>query len=233
MFKKRLLLAYILCSLFIVISCDNNKTQYLDGEYFNYSEADNYGFASAKVTINDNKIVNVQLTEYNERGQPKDMSTYPYQPTIRGFEVMAQRFVEKNTADVDIYTGSTHSSKKYIDAVNKCLLLATANGEEKLNAQYFDGTFLGTSPINDEHYGLAWVSIENDKIIDISIEEVVYLNFVNWEVGEYKELAELREQFQNIVINAGHLNVDFNASPNVDLWQQASQNALDRASINK
>jgi uncharacterized protein with FMN-binding domain len=148
------------------------STKYNDGTYIGYSDAtpESRGFAYAEVTIKDDKITEVKLYEVNEYGKLKDYSTYPFKEAKTANEEMAKRFVEKNSADVDDYTGVTNSSKKYKEAVLRALEKAS---KEKDGKKYFDGTFLATSDQSAENgYALAYVTIKDDKITNVVLQEV-------------------------------------------------------------
>ncbi len=221
-----------LLSLFLLTACSSGP-QYQDGTYSAYSEADDYGYARAEVTISNNEITEVRLEEFTGKGEPLDFSTYPYQPTVEGVQVMKERFIEANSADVDTYSGSTHSSQKYIDAVEKALQLALEDPEEIEN-DYWDGTFLGTAK-NENIRAVAWVSIKDDRIIDVFFNEVDLETgqFFDWENREYEKLPEARREMQERIVLEGTLDVDTfsGATESSELWLQAAETAREKARI--
>ena len=95
--------------------------RYFDGTFFGRSAADDHGYGTALVTIKDDKIVAVTLGEVQENGEWKDYSTYPWEPVVTGKPKMEEAFVAANGVDVDIITGATHSSEKWIAAVTNAL----------------------------------------------------------------------------------------------------------------
>lgn len=97
---------------------------YFDGTFLGVSKADDHGFGVAWVTLSGGKIVKVELDEVTEKNQFKDWANYPYDKAKQAKVEMAKRFVEKNSADVDVFTGATSSSKKWKEAVANALNLA-------------------------------------------------------------------------------------------------------------
>src|SRR5690606_8252031 len=95
-----------------------------DGTFFGRSAADDHGYDTALVTIKDDRIVAGTLGEVQADGTWKDFSTYPWEPTDKGKEQMEQAFVAANGVEVDLITGSTSSSKKWIQAVTNALKAA-------------------------------------------------------------------------------------------------------------
>ncbi|KRQ86728.1 FMN-binding domain protein [Caloramator mitchellensis] len=154
----------------------NNTTttsaKYNDGTYTAYSDAtpESKGYAYAEVTIKEDKITEVKLYEVNELGKLKDYANYPMKEAKTANEEMAKRFVEKNSADVDTFTGVTNSSEKYKQAVARALEMAS---KEKDAKKYLNGTFLASSDQNAKQgYALAYVTIQDDKITKVVLQEV-------------------------------------------------------------
>ncbi len=219
--------------LFLFAACSPGP-QYKEGTFSAYSEADDYGYARTRVEISDNEIVDVELEEFTGKGEVLDFSTYPYQPTVEGVKVMRERFIEADSAEVDTYTGSTHSSEKYKDAVEKALQKAKEDPEEEIATEHWDGTFMGTAE-QENIRALAWVSIKDDRIIDVFFDEVDLETgeFFDWEDREHDILPEARREMQERIVMAGSLQVEkfSGATQSSALWLEAAAGALEKARI--
>lgn len=123
------------------------------------------------VSLKDGKIVDVAIKEFDGLGVEKLYNVYGLIfPLIQEMhKEMAKRFVEKNTWEVDVFTGATSSSKKIMEAVKFALERARS---EPAKAKYFNGTFMGMSDPTNYGWGLAWVTVENDKIVNVILDEV-------------------------------------------------------------
>lgn len=165
---------------------------YKDGISVGISDADDHGYGIATVNIKDDKIVSVVLSEVTEKGVAKDYNTYPWKPTKEAKDQLAKEFVAKNSAQVDIVAKVTHSSHKWIQAVERALSKARLTPESK--NKYFDGTFLGKSAAGDHGYAVVWVTIKNDKITAVKLEEVTQKGeFKDWENYSYKIAVDARD----------------------------------------
>lgn len=102
------------------------KTMYFDGTFFGRSRADDQGYGVAWVTIKGDRITAVKLEEVTRDNAFKNWQEYPYPVVAEARAGMEKRFVDKNGPDVDVYTGATVSSKKWIEAVANALLNAKA-----------------------------------------------------------------------------------------------------------
>lgn len=90
-----------------------DNTQYNDGVYYNQS----YGYHSdilVKVTIKNQRIEEVLIVSHEE---PKILADVV-------FNQLPAKMVKYNTANVDIVSGATYTSKSLIEAVDKALLEA-------------------------------------------------------------------------------------------------------------
>ncbi len=228
----RIIIPFLLI-LFLVSACSSDP-QYRDGTFSAYSEADDYGYARVEVTISGSQITDIKIEEFTGKGEPLDFSTYPYQPTVEGVQVMKERFLEENSAEVDTFTGSTHSSRKYIDAVEKALKMATEEPEEPIETDYWNGTFMGTAQ-NENIRVVAWVSIKNDRIIDVFFDEVNLETdeFFDWENRDYDLLPEARQEMQERIVMEGSIDVDTfsGATQSSELWLKAAEDAKGKARI--
>lgn len=109
--------------------------KFYEGTFQGESKRTDYGYAVALVTIKDEKMNNVELKEINTEGEFKDFSNYDYEPTVQANEEMAERFVEANSTDVDLFTGSTQSSIRYKEAVENALRHARKKPEQDVEDQ--------------------------------------------------------------------------------------------------
>ncbi|WP_158005818.1 FMN-binding protein [Fervidobacterium thailandense] len=156
--------------LAVILTVSATTRVYKDGTFSGFSQGDRYGYVKVEVTVKNDKIENVKIWEYDGLGIEKLPETYGKRfPTL--FEMhkeMVKRIVSKNTWDVDVYTGATISSNKVREAVKFALERAKA---QESKHKYFDGTFMGTSNVTARGYGIAWVTIKDDKIINVVLEE--------------------------------------------------------------
>ncbi|MFW6279384.1 MAG: FMN-binding protein, partial [Bacillota bacterium] len=135
-----------------------------DGLYVGYSEADSHGYTEAKVVLEDGDIVDVELTEFTEMGEPKG-EDYSYDEHHEAMAELPGQFVEANDSDIDGYSGATGTSDKASGAVK--MALDKAEGETS-----FDGKYLGVSEKSDRgSFGVAWVTVEDGEITDINLED--------------------------------------------------------------
>lgn len=141
---------------------------YFDGTFQGRSKNDNHGYGIALVTIKDDKIVAVELKEVDEKGEFKDFDTYPHEPSREAYREIPQRFIRENSPNIDTFTGATHSTEKYIEAVTNALYKATI---DRPLPDLLDGTYLGVSDSDASGYAEAQVTIENSCITDVKLAE--------------------------------------------------------------
>lgn len=174
--KKLKVLLFILTLLLIFTGCEQAEekeetaeTKYDNGAFIAYSDATEHGYAWAKINLEDDDITEVKLMEVTSSGDHKDYDTYDYEESVEAYEEMPGRFEEADSADVDIYSGATDSSEKYIQAVDRALKIAAGETE----GDYFDGTFQGSSEEpSDYGFGIALVTFEDDNITEVELKEV-------------------------------------------------------------
>jgi len=175
MFRRTIsILLIVLLAVSLLTGCAKPAAQpepapkkYQDGVYEGYSWADDKGYAWAKVEIKDDKIVRVELKEFDALGLEKDFSVYPYAEAKKANEEMPAQFVAANSAQVDGVAKATSSSRKYRRAVAHALekaLVVPSNSNK-----YFDGVFMAISDRTEKGWAIAWVTIEEDKIIDLKL----------------------------------------------------------------
>ena len=97
-----------------------------NGTYMGLSNLDNRGnHAVAWVTIEDEEIIEVKLEEA-DNGEYKD-DDYSLEEYHEAKEELSLKITEVNSTDIDIYSGATSSSEKFIEATNNALEKAGLN----------------------------------------------------------------------------------------------------------
>jgi len=197
-------------------------------EFTGYSDANEHGYVEAVVTLNGDSITGIELTEYTELGEAKGEG-YPLDEWHEAMEVLPERFINADSADIDTYTGATGTSEKAIQAVERAL--DKAEGIEQ-----FDGTFLGVSEVSERgNRGIAWVTVEGNDIVNVRLEEAQ-------DDGEFKDedYGWIHYHFaQNLVAEAFEIldrpDVDTysGATGSSERWIEAVNNALDKAGWDK
>jgi uncharacterized protein with FMN-binding domain len=92
-----------------------------DGVFMGFSDADDRGYTGiALVTVQGGNITEVELLEANAEGEFKD-EDYSYEPFFDAVSEMQSRFIEANGQSVDLFSGATGSSEKWIQAVERAL----------------------------------------------------------------------------------------------------------------
>ena len=195
-----------------------------DGEYVGFSEADENGFVEAVVNIEEGEITSVDLTEYTDLYLAKG-EDYGWDEFHEAMEVLPERFVEANSSDVDAVSGATGTSEKAMDAVD--MALQKAEGVEQ-----FDGTFLGRSAESDQgNWGVAWVTVEGDEIVDVRLEEATDEEEFKDEDYGYDAYHEAQEAMTEWFVEADGPEVDTysGATGSSERWMEAVENALEKA----
>jgi len=203
---------------------------YNDGTYRGIGQADDGGYAVAEVTVKNDKITAVKLSEVTETGVDKDFATYPYPKAKEANTEMAKKFVGKQDAKVDTVAGATNSSKKYIEAAG--FALEKARKTPTVKSTYFDGTFYGRSKANDTGYGVAWVTIKGDKITAVKLDDVTAEGeFKDWATYLYAKALEAKDLMQKRFVEKNGAVVDTvaGATGSSTKWIEAVQNALANA----
>lgn len=103
---------------------------YYDGKFQGESERTESGYGVALITIKDNKIQTVELKEIDGEGEWRDFSEYNWEAAVEANKEMAERFLEANSPEVDVYTNATQSSIRYKEAVKNALRHARKDPEK-------------------------------------------------------------------------------------------------------
>lgn len=207
---------------------------YTNGSYQAVSQADDHGYTWAKVVIENDKLTAVELREFTEFGVEKDFATYPWAPAKTANEIMPGRFVQAGSWDVDVVAEATASSEKYKQAVS--FALEKARRKPTMTTAFFQGTFMGVSAADSFGHGVAWVTIQNDELAGVLLEEVVLndegeYEFKDWEDYDYRQVVDARDEMTARLKAASPATVAAvdavaEATSSSNKWKEAVQNAL-------
>jgi len=209
------------------------QDKYFDGIFQGRSKADNHGYGIALVEIKDDRIVKVELKEVDENGELKDFSTYPHEPSRRAYEELPQHFVQNNSPNIDNFTGATHSTNKYKEAVQNALVKATI---EKSLPNLIDGTYVGVSDVSDLGYSGAKVTIENNMIVQVDLMEYDQASIEkDFDTYEYEPSVNANKELPWAFIAAQSAHVDqvTGATYSSRQYIQAVERALEKAALLK
>ncbi|MDR0551917.1 MAG: FMN-binding protein [Spirochaetaceae bacterium] len=119
---KTLKLFFLLVILILITSCDTSagstepsEIRYKPGTYTSSAA----GFAAdikVTVTFSEDKITGITIDEHHE--------TIARNTVAFALEHIPASIVQSQTADVDVVTGATYTSKAIREAVNHCILQA-------------------------------------------------------------------------------------------------------------
>jgi len=184
------------------------------------------------VTVKSDKITSVDLLEITEKGTERNYSTYPYPKVKEAKEEMARRFVGRKDAKVDAVAGATRSSEKYIEAVR--FALEKARKKPIVKTTYFNGTFMGRSRADDQGYGIALVTIKDDKITEVRLKEVTSENeFKDYVTYPWTKVIEAKVELERRFVEKNSAQVDTyaGATHSSIKWIEAVSNALKTARV--
>lgn len=239
MHKRSIVAAVLLIATLLTAAAACKPKVYTDGSYQAVSQGDDHGYAWAKVVIEGDKIKSVELKEYVQTGLEKDYATYPYAQAKTANEQMPAKFVAKNDWNVDVIAQVTGSSNKYKEAVK--FALEKAKRQATTKTAYFNGTFLGKSDGDDHGWGVAWVTIENDKITAVVVEDIVVGEGgsaapKDWDTYPYAAASEARATMQERFVAAGpsgvaNVEIVATVTGSSNKWKQAVTRALASAKV--
>ncbi|EEG76810.1 FMN-binding protein [Dethiobacter alkaliphilus] len=248
--SKRVLLAAVLLMVvaLVAVGCgdgagnnegDNNQNnpgnenneqttanQYQNGTFTGISTA-NRGYVEAQVTIENDEIVEVVLTEYANTAVAKD-ENYRYEPWEPAIAELEAAFVENNSSEVDLITEATSTSNKAMEAVANALALA-----EGFDGS-FDGTFMGASQPDDRGaVGIALVTVSGGDIVEVELSEVTGDGEFKDEDYTYDEFHEAVEEMPARFVEANGAEVDIftGATGSSEKWMEAVAEALQKANV--
>ncbi len=218
---------------------------YRDGTFEAVSQGDEGGFVHVALEIESDEIVHVEITEYDGVGKEKLYDAYPLPKLQEAHETLAERMAEENTWEVDTFSGATSTSEKAREAARFALERASFDPPGQT---YFDGTFMAISDATDRGWGIAWVTLEDDRITDIELvgtkpkeedgEPVLddagqQIFQIKPEDYEWEPYLEAREVIAERMLEAQGPEVDAytDATLSTNQWQQAVERALEAARI--
>ncbi len=207
------------------------------GTFTGYSTATDNGYAWAKVKVQGDNITDVQLMEILSTGNEKDYDTYKYEPAVKAREEMAERFVDADSAEVDVYTSATDSSEKYKEAVARALDYSKMNYSNAVEDEntYYDGTYQGSSERTEYGYAVALVTIKDDDITVVEVKEAGGEGeWKDFDIYEWEAAVEAHEEMPERFVEADSIDVDLytNATQSSIRYKEAVRNALRHARRN-
>jgi uncharacterized protein with FMN-binding domain len=206
---------------------------YFNGTFQGRSKADNHGYGIALVKIQNDKITGVEIKEVNEKGELKDFNTYPYEPSRKAYREIPGQFVKKNSPDIDNFTGATHSTEKYREAVANAMSKARIIKELP---DLIDGTYTTVSDADNQGYSEAVVTVENGMIADVKLREYDELSTEkNFSTYRYEPSVNANRELPWAFILAQSFRVDAvtGATHSSTHYSQAVERALVKASWHK
>lgn len=240
----RKIIVLIICSLlglYIFSGCQTSQPEppevkpeiaandYTNGTYTGFSNTGENGYAWAKVTIKNDDITDVKLMEITAQGNEKDYETYDYQPSVQAYQEMPSRFEEADSADVDVYSKATDSSKKYKEAVARAL--AYARGSET-GSNFYEGKFQGESERTEYGYAVAIVTIKEDKMNDVKLKETDGEGeWKDFSTYKYEPAVQANEEMAERFVEENSIEVDLysEATQSSIRYVEAVENALKHA----
>lgn len=125
---KRTILVMVSCLLAsLLIGCASGV--YKPGTYAGEGTRRNYGYETAEVTVDRNKITNVTLHRVDNNGQEVNYEEYTGavfngqpRPNLKQIRLeQAQQMLQQQSFDVATVTGATDSTQGWKDAVKQAL----------------------------------------------------------------------------------------------------------------
>lgn len=166
------ILLFAVLSLLLVFGCGPTEEPalgtYRDGTVVAVSQANERGYVEVALTIQNDEIVDVDIVEFDGLGVAKLYEVYGevFPQLEDAHNELAQSIIDQNTWDVDIVSGATSTSEKTRGAAMFALEKAR---QVQPTVQYFDGTFMATSDFTERGWGIAWVTIANDQLVDVTL----------------------------------------------------------------
>jgi len=233
--RRSIVVALVVLVLVVTAVAACRPKTYTDGTYQAVSQANDRGYTWARVTIAGDKITKVELKEFSGNGTEKDWATYPHLPAKQAWETLPARFVAKNSWEVDNIAQATSSVNKYKEAVK--FALEKAKAKPAITSAYFNGVFMGISDAGPNGWGIAWVTIQNDKITKVDVTDARADGSLKvWAEYGYAQAVEAQQVMPARFVAggiAGYGNVDgvAGATGSIANWKQAIQRALTSAKV--
>lgn len=206
---------------------------YQDGTFMGYSDATNRGYVSAEVTLENDQIVSVVIRGFDGLSleKPED---YPWAEYHEALEVLPERYVDRNHWDVEIVTAATGTALSANQAVYRAMARARVQPSNIVN-QYFDGVFMARAEGTARGWGIAWVTIENDQIVDVFLAETTRSDDqwvrkgADYRWAEFHEALEVMPQ-RFVEANSPDVEIVTAATSTCVMAIEAVENALAKAS---
>ncbi len=199
-------------------------SEYKDGTYTATSNANERGYGKAEVVIKGGVIDAVTLWEFNDKGLEKDDS-YTYENFHVAMDELPGKFVEANSAEVDVVTGASSTSAKAMDAVGKAL------ERSKGFSGTFEGMHMGVSEATERGWAVALVVLDADgNISEVILKEIAGTDFKD-EGYSYDVWHQAVDEMAQRFVDANSSDVDAfsGATGSSGLWVQAVEDALQKA----
>ncbi len=203
---------------------DANPLERQEGTYRAASDVESCGYLEAEITIEGGNIVEVNLTEYDNKGQEKG-EEYELPEWHEAMAELPERIKEANSTEIDTISSATKTSERTIQAVDRAL--ERSKGFEGP----FDGIFMGVSDADEKGWGIALVRLSEGEITNVILEEID-------EDGEFKDedyeydgwhnaKENLKEQF--IEENSSDVDAYSGATNSSQKWMEAVERAIEKA----
>ncbi len=232
--ERKYLATLVLCALIalslFVPAC--GPKVFNDGTYTGISQGDSHGYAVAEVRMQKDKIASVKLTEMTELGEEKDYATYPWPKSKEAKDTLEKAFVGRQDQNVDVVAQATGSSNKFKEAVG--FALEKARKKPTVTSTYFEGTFMGRSKADAQGWGVAWVTIQGDKITEVEVEDVTAeREFKDWATYSWTPAVEAKAEMPKRFVAANSATVDAytGATGSSTKWMEAVAAALAAAKV--
>ncbi|HCC33266.1 MAG TPA: hypothetical protein DEQ28_05100 [Clostridiales bacterium] len=218
-----------------------------DGVFTAVSDGEPHGYARVTLFIAGDRIVDAQIDEYDGYGLLKQYPLYHALFPLLGeaHATLEDRMEAAGTWDVEAFTGATGTSARVRGAARRALDRALV--ERPGDGTYFDGTFMGVSDRSGRGWGLAWVTLQDDRITAVRLEqtmperdaegEVAVDDWLNalWALADERHphppFHEARVAIAEAMVKAQGPQVDAftGATGSSRAWMQAAERALEAA----
>lgn len=191
-------------AVLMLVSAVSAAATYKDGTYLGFSDGDRRGYLMAMVTVKDDKITAVRLTEFTQHAVAKG-ADYAWAEFHEAIKVLPERFIAANSAEIDGVAKATGTSTKAIAAVGRALDKGLVNKAPG----YQDGVFYGKSAADNNGSGVAWVTIKDGKIVKVEVDEILADgSYKDWATYPWKEAVDGKGIMEKAFVDAQGIAVD-------------------------
>ncbi len=110
--RRKGLILLILSLLFILAGCSREEDIYREGSF--QGKVDD---VIVEITMEDNAIKEVDIVEPTR----KEVEAKDYQPALKAYDEIPERIIKEQRAEVEVVSGATSSSNKYIEAAKNAI----------------------------------------------------------------------------------------------------------------